>query len=92
MSGFVISVAFLLAAGQPPADAPAQQPAAGPSEPAKAEPKMICKYEHATGSRVQKTKVCRPEGQSGEEQDTKLQRELSKNGDFVDPQKGGFGN
>ena len=92
MSAFMVSVTFLLAAGQPPADAPAQQPAASPSEPAKAEPKMVCKYEHATGPRLQKTKVCRPEGETGSAMDTKLERQLMKNGDFVDPQKGGFGN
>ena len=93
MSVLVVSVAFLLAAGQPPAEAPAQQAApAQTSEPAKVEPKMICKYENLTGSRLQKTKVCRPEGDTGAGDDTKLQRELSKNGDFVDPQRGGFGN
>jgi hypothetical protein len=92
MSALVLSAAFLLSAGQPPADAPAQQPAAGPAEPAKAEPKMVCKYEFATGSRVQKVKVCRPENDSAGAQDTKLERQLMKNGDFVDPQKGGFGN
>jgi hypothetical protein len=93
MSAFVLSMAFFLAAGQPPAEAPAQASATTPAatEPAKPEPKMVCKYEHATGSRLQKTKVCRPEGQSSADQDTKLQRELNRNGDFVDPQRG-FGN
>ena len=98
MSAFVLSMAFFLTAGQPPADVPAQQPAQqaanGPAapEPAKPEPKMICKYENAVGSRLQKTKVCRPEGQAASNQDTKLQRELSKNGDFIDPSSSGFGN
>jgi hypothetical protein len=93
MSLLVVSLALLLTAGQPPAEAPAQQAApAQTSEPAKAEPKMICKYENLTGSRLQKTKVCRPEGETGASEDTKLQRELSKNGDSVDPQRGGFGN
>jgi hypothetical protein len=43
-----------------------------------AEPKMICKYEQVTGSRLQKTKVCRPEGQEGNDQSTALQRSLDK--------------
>ncbi len=93
MSAYVISVAFFLAAGQPPADTSAQQTAGSEAaEPAKPEPKMVCKYENLTGSRVQKTKVCRPEGQERSTMDTKLERQLMKNGDFVDPQKGGFGN
>jgi hypothetical protein len=50
---------------------------------------MICKYEFATGSRVQKVKVCRPENEAGMDQDTKLQRELAKNGDMHRP--GEFG-
>jgi hypothetical protein len=91
MSAFIVSVAFLLAGGQPPADAPAATTAAPAAQTPAKEPKMICKYEQAVGSRLQKTKVCRPEGQSSEDQDTKLQRELSKNGDFVEPQRG-FGN
>lgn len=90
MSAILLSMAFFLSAGQPPAEAPAQPASGAPaaSEPAKPEPKMICKYEHAVGSRVQKTKVCRPEGEPGADQDTKLQRQLNKNGDFVDPQRG----
>ncbi len=93
MSALLLSMAFFLTAGQPPADAPVQPAqqtsgALAARDPAKPEPKMICKYEHAVGSRVQKTKVCRPEGEPGADQDTKLQRQLSKNGDFVDPQRG----
>ena len=85
MSAFIVSVAFLLAGGQPPADTPAATTAApadaATQSPAK-EPKMICKYEYEMGSRVKKTKICRPEGETSADQDTKLQRELSKNGDM----------
>ena len=98
MSAFIISVALLLAAGdQPPADtavAPAMQattstPAAAP---AKEEPKMICKYENSTGSRLQKVKICRPANERADDQDTKLQRELNRNGDLRLAPTPGFGN
>lgn len=88
MPSFAVSLAFLLAAGQPPAEAPAA-PAATTEAPA-AEPKMICKYEYATGSRVQKVKVCRPENQTSNDMDTKLQRDMSRLGDMRIPgEKGG---
>jgi hypothetical protein len=83
MSAFVLSAAFLLLAGQPPAVTPTQA-----SAPAKPEPKMICKYEFATGSHIHKVKVCRPENEMADDIDTKLQREMSKNGDQRTPQGG----
>lgn len=95
MSIFLVSLSFLVSASQPPSNGPAAQataPAATVAEAPKPEPKMICKYEHTTGSRLSKQKVCRPEGQSGLEQDTALQRELNRNGDFRDPSASGFGN
>jgi len=79
MTLFFFPALFLLAGGQPPANEPAPQPVVAAPE-AKPEPKMICKYEHVTGSRLQKTKVCRPEGESGHDQDSALQRELNKVG------------
>jgi len=90
MSAFGLSLIFLLSAGQPATDPAAQQPAATTAQPA-AEPKMVCKYEHVTGSRLQKTKVCRPENEKGADQDTKLQRELSRNGDYREVPRGGIG-
>lgn len=93
MSAVLLSMAFFLVGGQPPTDTPAQTSVAPEAAtPVKEEPKLVCKYEFATGSRVQKVKVCRPVDEGSSNQDTKLQRELSKNGDFRDPQSGGLGN
>lgn len=91
MTSFSLSLIFLLAAGQPSTATPPQQTTPAATTPA-AEPKMVCKYEHVTGSRLQKQKVCRPEGESGSDQDTKLQRELSRNGDYREPPGPGLGN
>lgn len=88
MSPLIVSIALLVAADQPPAPLPAQT--ADATQPAKPEPKMICKYEFATGSRVQKVKVCRPENESSADQDTKLQRAIDRLGDMRVPgEKGG---
>jgi len=93
MPSFLLPVVFLLGAGQPPTEAPAQTaaPAARTTtaEPT-AEPKMICKYEHVTGSRLSKQKVCRPEGDDGQQSST-LQRQLDRFGDRGPPVPG-FGN
>lgn len=78
MTSFALSVIFLLAAGQPATEQTATPAAA--ATPA-AEPKMVCKYERSTGSRLQKQKVCRPEGETGNDQDTALQRKLDRLGD-----------
>jgi hypothetical protein len=87
MSGFAISLAFLMLGGQPPTDTAAPAPAA--TEAPKPEPKMVCKYENITGSRVQKQKVCRPENQdSSAFQDTTLQRDLSRLGNIAPPTPG----
>ena len=83
MTSLILSVVFMLsAADQPPTDAAVQQPetpaaTATTATPA-AEPKMICKYEHVTGSRLSKQKVCRPEGAAGDDQSTALQRQLDR--------------
>lgn len=87
MSSFAVSLAFLLAGGQPPAEAPTV-PATAETKP---EPKMVCKYEHLTGSRVQKQKVCRPENQTSNDQDTKLQRDMARFGDQRNPGEFGGG-
>lgn len=77
----LLPVLFLVAVDEPqttqPTTPPAAQQAAAPATPAP-EPKMVCKYEHVTGSRLQKTKVCRPEGESSNDQSTALQRGLNK--------------
>ncbi|MFT3725686.1 MAG: hypothetical protein QM773_19160 [Hyphomonadaceae bacterium] len=88
MSPVIVSIALLLAADQPPAVAPTQT--ADATQAAKPEPKMVCKYEFATGSRVQKVKVCRPENEPAGDQDTKLQRAIDRLGDMRIPgEKGG---
>lgn len=84
MTSFMFPVLFLLAGGQPPTEATTQQaePAATATAAAPAaEPKMVCKYEHVTGSRLSKQKVCRPEGQSSADQSTALQRQLDRYAD-----------
>lgn len=91
MTSFVFPALFLLAGGQPPTDAAVQPPARAADAAPAAEPKMICRYEHVTGSRLSRQKVCRPEGQSGMDQETALQRELQRNGDFREA-PGTFGN
>jgi hypothetical protein len=96
LSGIVLSAALRFAAAdQPPATDSAQVQPVQTGQTAQAaaveEPKMVCKYESSTGSRVQKVKVCRPADQKQDEQSTKLQRELAKNGDFIEP-SGTFGN
>ena len=90
MTALGLSLIFLLSASQQATDATVQQPTATATQPA-AEPKMVCKYEHVTGSRLQKTKVCRPENEKGADQDSKLQRELSRNGDYREVPRGGVG-
>lgn len=91
MTSFALPLIFLLSASQPATDAPTQPAAATEATAPAAEPKMVCKYEHVTGSRLQKTKVCRPENEKGSDQDTKLQRELSRNGDYREPPSPGVG-
>lgn len=91
MPSFAVSLAFLLAAGQPPAEPAAATPAAEQAAAPTQEPKMICKYENLTGSRVQKQKICRPESQTAADIDsTKLQRDIARNGDMRVPgERGG---
>jgi hypothetical protein len=96
MNIYLFPALFLLAGGEPqtttqPAATEAPATAAAPVAETKPEPKMVCKYEHATGSRLSKTKVCRPEGQEGDDQSMALRRSLDKIEDrSIDP--GSFGN
>lgn len=94
MNIYLFPALFLLAGGEPQtATQPAatEAPVAAPVTETKPEPKMICKYEHATGSRLSKTKVCRPEGAEGDDQSMALRRSLDKIEDRShDP--GTFGN
>ena len=94
MSGIVLSVALMFAAADQPPAADTAQPAL-PAQTTQAgevaAPKMVCKYESSTGSRVQRVKVCRPADEKQNEQSTQLQRQLSKNGDFLEPSST-FGN
>ncbi len=93
----LVPVLFLLAADQPPTTEPTPQPVvtapvvAAPATEVKPEPKMVCKYEHVTGSRLSKQKVCRPEGETSNDQASALQREMQRNGDYREPLSS-FGN
>lgn len=69
MSLFLFPALFLLTIGDPPTTSatstePETQPVVSqPAPKAKpAEPKMICRTERVTGSRVAKETVCRPAG------------------------------
>ena len=94
MNIYLFPALFLLAGGEPQTTtqpAATQAPVTAPVAETKPEPKMVCKYEHATGSRLSKTKVCRPEGQEGADQSRALRRSLDKIEDrSIDP--GSFGN
>lgn len=92
MTSLMFPALFLLAGGQPPTEAATEQtaPAATATAPA-AEPKMICRYEHVTGSRLNRQKVCRPEGESSADQSTALQRQLDRVNTRPET-LGGFGN
>jgi hypothetical protein len=84
----VLLVLFQAAAGAP-ADAP-QAPTAATTEKA-AEPELVCRNEYEPGSRVRKTRVCRPKGGDRQQDKTVLQRELDRHAD-VAPPVGGLGN
>jgi len=80
MTAFGLSLIFLLSASQPATDATAQPSTPAATQPATEEPKMVCKYEHVTGSRLQKTKICRPENEANAD-NTALQRKMDRLGD-----------
>jgi hypothetical protein len=61
------------------------------AKPAKPQPKIICKQEFATGSRIKKVKVHWPGNEAGMDRDTKLRRELVKTGDMRRPGEFGGG-
>jgi hypothetical protein len=84
----VLLMLFQAAAGAP-ADAP-QTTAAATTEKT-AEPEMVCRNEYEPGSRVRKTRVCRPKGSDKQEDKTALQRALDRHAD-IPPSTGGFGN
>jgi hypothetical protein len=81
----VLLVLFQTAAGAP-ADAP--QTTAAPATEKAAEPEMICRNEFEPGSRVRKTRVCRPKGSDKQQDKTALQRELDRQGDVLPPTPG----
>ncbi len=97
MSAFIISVCLPPATSRPPRplNAPAT-PAATTATPtavaAPVEPKMICKYENAAGSRLLKRKGCGPASDAGADQHTKLLRERNRKGDARLAPTSGYGN
>lgn len=81
----ILLVLFQAVAGTP-GDAP-QATAAATTEKA-AEPEMVCRNEYEPGSRVRKTKVCRPKGSDKQEDKTALQRALDRHADVAPPSSG----
>jgi hypothetical protein len=81
MSLLLFPALFLLATAEPQTTTttePAPQPAVSePAPEAKPEkPKMICRNERVTGSRVEKQRVCRPAGGTHNDLDAATQRNL----------------
>jgi hypothetical protein len=82
-----VAVAFLFQAA---AGAPAQAPAPPASEEVTVvgkaeEPRIVCRMEFVTGSRVKKEKVCAAPPNKAQDTQTNLQREMARKGDFSEP-------
>lgn len=91
-----IAFAFLFqAAAGGPSQAPPPATTGGGEEvtvTGKAEePKIVCRMEFVTGSRVKKEKVCAAPANKAQDTLTTLQRDLARRGDNSEPQEG-FGN
>ena len=83
-----VILAALLQASGPVAEPPTAAPNDGATQTSeqKEKPKMVCRYEHDTGSRVKRVKVCHQQGTDEEQDDkTALQRALDKQGDVLTP-------
>jgi hypothetical protein len=83
-----IAIAFLF---QTAAGNPAQAPPPGETSEevivtGKAEePRIVCRMEYVTGSRVKKERICAAPNNKAQDTETKLQRDLSRQIDLVDP-------
>jgi len=82
-----VILAALLQASGPVAEPPTAAPNDGATQTSetKAKPKMVCRYEHDTGTRVKRVKVCHEQGVEEQEDKTALQRALDKQGDVLTP-------
>jgi hypothetical protein len=89
MIGFAIAFLFQAAAGAPAQQAP--PPAATQSGEEvtvlgkKEEPKIVCRMEYVTGSRVRKERICTAPPNQAQDTQTNLQRQIDRLGDFVEP-------
>ncbi|HEX5008498.1 MAG TPA: hypothetical protein VFV70_15395 [Hyphomonadaceae bacterium] len=81
----ILLVLFQAAAGAP-GDAPQATTTAATEKTA--EPEMVCRNEFEPGSRVRKTRICRPKGSDKQQDKTALQRELDRQGDVLPPSPG----
>ena len=55
------------------------------------EPKVVCRTEFATGSRVKKVKICDVPPNQAQDTQTNLQRQMNRKSDYVEPPQT-FGN
>jgi len=74
-------------AAEPPPAAPNETPAQATTEEKK-KPKMVCRFEYPTGSRLKRERVCREQGSDEQQDKTALQRELDRQGDVLPPSPG----
>jgi hypothetical protein len=89
-----VAFAFLFqaAAGAPTQAAPTEQTGEEVTVVGKSvEPSIVCRMEFVTGSRVKKERVCAAPPNKAQDTQTNLQREISRKGDYSEPQSG-FGN
>lgn len=83
-----LAIAFLFqaAAGAPAEQAPATQKGEEVTVLGKKEaPKVVCRMEYVTGSRVRKERICTAPPNAAQDTPTNLQRQIDRLGDFVEP-------
>ena len=83
-----VALAVLLQASGPVAEPPPSTPAsetAPETVEKKDKPKMVCRFEYPTGSRLKRERVCHEQGSDEQQDKTKLQRELDRQGDVLQP-------
>jgi hypothetical protein len=82
----VVAFLFQAAAGGPAQATPSVQSGEEVTVVGKAEePRIVCRMEFVTGSRVKKERVCTAPPNKAQDTQTNLQREMARKGDFVEP-------
>lgn len=85
MIDVVVAFLFQTAGGGPSQAAPPATTGEEVTVTAKVdEPKLVCRMEFATGSRVKKEKICAAPPNKAQDTQTNIQRELSRKGDFAE--------